>query len=231
MLPFPADHAIKIMNKLSEKQTSVLFSRPVDPQEDDCPDYYKVIKKPMDLGTIRQKIDLGQYKTVHEWRQDMELIWSNSLKYNAKLPFMVAITKDLRENFRELSNELSDFPETDWYTRLKRLENELHELMENAPEKYKARERHTKKLPPLSDEQKSKRKVKPPTQEEIQRLTRDIHNINNEEHLRQIVQVICDNENNYNDKKELLEVNMNNIHIQTFYDLRVKVDAFLENCK
>ncbi|EAY19180.1 Bromodomain containing protein [Trichomonas vaginalis G3] len=231
MLPFPVDHAVKIMNRLSEKQTSILFSRPVDPQEDDCPDYYKKIKKPMDLGTVRQKIDSGRYKTVHEWRADMELIFSNSLKYNVHSPYLIAITKDLRERFRELSNELSDFPETDWFTRLNRLETELHELIQNPPDNYTARVRHTKLQAPLTDDQKSRRKVRPPTNDEIQRLTRDIHNINNEAQLRQIYKILVDNENSVSDKKDNIDVNMNGLHAQTYYELRYKVDAFLENCK
>lgn len=46
------------------------------------PDYAEVIKKPMDLSTVLCKIDLHQYRTVKEFRQDVDLIWQNALEYN-----------------------------------------------------------------------------------------------------------------------------------------------------
>ena len=37
------------------------FVHPVDPERDNCPDYYDVIKKPICFQDIRKKIDLGEY--------------------------------------------------------------------------------------------------------------------------------------------------------------------------
>ena len=39
-----------------------LFARPVNPEEDGCPDYLEVIKHPIDLGTIRDRVDSGFYE-------------------------------------------------------------------------------------------------------------------------------------------------------------------------
>lgn len=41
----------------------VLFSEPVDPARDNCPDYPKIVTQPMDLGTIMNKIYLDIYKS------------------------------------------------------------------------------------------------------------------------------------------------------------------------
>lgn len=41
----------------------VLFSEPVDPTRDNCPDYLKVVANPMDLGTVMNKIYLDIYKS------------------------------------------------------------------------------------------------------------------------------------------------------------------------
>ncbi|KAL4918542.1 hypothetical protein BDW62DRAFT_181068 [Aspergillus aurantiobrunneus] len=48
----------------------------------DAPDYYAVIKHPMDLGTMTKKLKALQYKSKQEFVDDLNLIWSNCLKYN-----------------------------------------------------------------------------------------------------------------------------------------------------
>ncbi|KAL8708030.1 MAG: hypothetical protein Q9220_007026 [cf. Caloplaca sp. 1 TL-2023] len=49
----------------------------------DAPDYYNVIKHPMDLGTMTKKLKAVQYKSKQEFVTDINLIWSNCLNYNA----------------------------------------------------------------------------------------------------------------------------------------------------
>ncbi|KAN0062669.1 Transcriptional activator spt7 [Thecaphora frezii] len=49
----------------------------------DAPDYYDVIKHPMDLGTMQKKVKTGQYKSKKQFAHDLDLIWDNCLKYNS----------------------------------------------------------------------------------------------------------------------------------------------------
>ncbi|KAF2737965.1 transcriptional activator spt7 [Polyplosphaeria fusca] len=49
----------------------------------DAPDYYTVIKHPMDIGTMMKKLKQLQYKSKKDFVDDLMLIWSNCLKYNA----------------------------------------------------------------------------------------------------------------------------------------------------
>jgi bromodomain-containing factor 1 len=46
------------------------------------PDYPKIVKKPMDLSTIRGKLDSGAYSTAEKFRDDFKLIISNCFLYN-----------------------------------------------------------------------------------------------------------------------------------------------------
>jgi len=46
------------------------------------PDYPKIVKKPMDLGTMRGKLDSGAYPTAEKFRDDFKLIISNCFLYN-----------------------------------------------------------------------------------------------------------------------------------------------------
>lgn len=48
----------------------------------DAPDYYQVIKHPMDLGTMFKKLKNLAYKSKKDFVADLNLIWANCLHYN-----------------------------------------------------------------------------------------------------------------------------------------------------
>jgi transcriptional activator SPT7 len=48
----------------------------------EAPDYYNVIKTPMDIGTMIKKLKQFAYKSKAEFVEDLYLIWNNCLKYN-----------------------------------------------------------------------------------------------------------------------------------------------------
>ncbi|KAI9324052.1 hypothetical protein BDR26DRAFT_300078 [Obelidium mucronatum] len=48
----------------------------------DVPDYYDVIKNPMDLGTMTKKLHALEYLSKEDFSKDLGLIWSNCLHFN-----------------------------------------------------------------------------------------------------------------------------------------------------
>ncbi|CAH1781802.1 unnamed protein product [Owenia fusiformis] len=56
------------------------FTRPVNPEE--APGYYKIIKNPMDFGTIKRKLEVGQYQNFEAFHEDMLLVRDNCYRYN-----------------------------------------------------------------------------------------------------------------------------------------------------
>ncbi|XP_022621867.1 bromodomain adjacent to zinc finger domain protein 1A [Seriola dumerili] len=48
------------------------------------PDYYDIIKKPIALSTIREKVNNCEYQTAGEFISDVELMFSNCLQYNPR---------------------------------------------------------------------------------------------------------------------------------------------------
>ncbi|XP_051579394.1 bromodomain adjacent to zinc finger domain protein 1A-like isoform X4 [Myxocyprinus asiaticus] len=48
------------------------------------PDYYDIIKKPIALSTIREKVNNYEYQTAAEYIEDVELMFSNCLEYNSR---------------------------------------------------------------------------------------------------------------------------------------------------
>ncbi|KAH9066066.1 hypothetical protein EDB83DRAFT_2381286 [Lactarius deliciosus] len=57
------------------------FIKPVS--RADVPDYYDIITNPMDFQTMGRKVKQKQYKSKKEFKDDLDLIWSNCFVYNA----------------------------------------------------------------------------------------------------------------------------------------------------
>lgn len=47
-------------------------------------DYFDIVKKPMDMSTIKRKLDTGQYKDPWEYVDDVWLMFENAWLYNRK---------------------------------------------------------------------------------------------------------------------------------------------------
>ncbi|KAI4655890.1 hypothetical protein J4E93_000606 [Alternaria ventricosa] len=71
----------KVLMELKANEHAHPFLQRVNKRE--APDYYNVIKQPMDIGTMMKKLKQLQYKSKKEFVDDLMLIWSNCLKYNA----------------------------------------------------------------------------------------------------------------------------------------------------
>lgn len=70
----------KLLDEVSKHENAWPFLRPVSRHE--VPDYYKVIKNPMDLAKIKSKLNTGQYSTNAEVMKDIQLIFANCDLYN-----------------------------------------------------------------------------------------------------------------------------------------------------
>ncbi|KAJ4445599.1 hypothetical protein ANN_12281 [Periplaneta americana] len=72
----------KLIKQLQTHKSAWPFMEPVDPNE--APDYYKVIKEPMDLQTIELRINERSYKKLSEFIGDMTKIFDNCRYYNPR---------------------------------------------------------------------------------------------------------------------------------------------------
>ncbi|KAK9504668.1 hypothetical protein O3M35_010949 [Rhynocoris fuscipes] len=72
----------KLIKQIQSHKSAWPFMEPVDPTE--APDYYKVIKEPMDLQTIELRINQRYYKKLSEFIGDMTKIFDNCRYYNPK---------------------------------------------------------------------------------------------------------------------------------------------------
>jgi hypothetical protein len=47
------------------------------------PDYFDIVKSPMDLGTIRQHLEANEYVEPRVLAADVRLVFHNAMLYNA----------------------------------------------------------------------------------------------------------------------------------------------------
>ncbi|RFU74828.1 tfiid associated [Trichoderma arundinaceum] len=77
------------------------FREPVEPVEDGVPDYFDKVKKPMDLNTVKQKMDQKQYASEEEFLADVRQIFENCFTYWKKGDPMWAAGERLQRTFEE----------------------------------------------------------------------------------------------------------------------------------
>ncbi|XP_012079887.1 transcription factor GTE10 isoform X2 [Jatropha curcas] len=71
-----------LLGRLMTHQFAWVFNEPVDIVKLNIPDYFTVIKHPMDFSTIKGKIASGRYSSPLGFAADVRLTFANALKYN-----------------------------------------------------------------------------------------------------------------------------------------------------
>ncbi|XP_063922204.1 bromodomain adjacent to zinc finger domain protein 1A isoform X2 [Zophobas morio] len=80
------------------------FLRPV--QKTEVPDYYDVITKPMDFGTIKYKLNMGEYQEDAQFMSDALLVFQNCNTYNHKEDDVYKCGVELLKHFQKKCKEL-----------------------------------------------------------------------------------------------------------------------------
>uniref|UniRef100_A0A452V908 histone acetyltransferase n=1 Tax=Ursus maritimus TaxID=29073 RepID=A0A452V908_URSMA len=80
---------------------SLPFRQPVDPQLLGIPDYFDIVKSPMDLSTIKRKLDTGQYQEPWQYVDDIWLMFNNAWLYNRKTSRVYKYCSKLSEVFEQ----------------------------------------------------------------------------------------------------------------------------------
>ena len=48
------EYCMRITNKLIDHDLTISFRQPVNPEAENCPNYFQIVKHPMDLGTLKK---------------------------------------------------------------------------------------------------------------------------------------------------------------------------------
>ncbi|KAL2134378.1 hypothetical protein VTI74DRAFT_297 [Chaetomium olivicolor] len=78
------DEVLTELRKAKNYDINAAFLQPVDPVALNIPTYHKVIKRPMDLGTMANKLGSGEYQSAKEFEKDFDLIIKNCRLFNGE---------------------------------------------------------------------------------------------------------------------------------------------------
>ncbi|XP_023665305.1 bromodomain-containing protein 3b isoform X6 [Paramormyrops kingsleyae] len=86
------------------------FYKPVDAEALELHDYHEIIKHPMDLSTVKKKMDVRDYQDAQSFAADIRLMFSNCYKYNPPDHEVVAMARKLQDVFEMRFAKMPDEP-------------------------------------------------------------------------------------------------------------------------
>ena len=88
-----------VMKAVWKHQFGWPFQSPVDAQKLNIPDYHKIIKHPMDFGTIKKRLDNNYYWSAKECIKDFNTVFTNCYVYNKAGEDIVVMAQTLEKLF------------------------------------------------------------------------------------------------------------------------------------
>ena len=104
---------------------SGIFRKPVTDEN-----YLSVIKHPMDLDTIRKKIKENVYKSLNEWKSDVNLIFENAIKFNGEESISGSIALYFKQKVEKKYRKFELFNVQNYEERLRDLFRKIEKEME-----------------------------------------------------------------------------------------------------
>ncbi len=97
-----------MLESMMKAKGAMFFLEPVDPVALNLPDYFDIVKEPMDYNTIKDKIKRGDYSEPAEFEKDMLLVYGNAILYNpVGDPVRMAAEKE-RDVFRTKMRDMQE---------------------------------------------------------------------------------------------------------------------------
>ncbi|XP_046853130.1 transcription initiation factor TFIID subunit 1-like isoform X2 [Xenia sp. Carnegie-2017] len=113
-----------ISTKLKDIKESRPFHAPVSART--VPDYYKIVKTPMDLQTMKERIRKGLYRSREEFLQDTNLLYSNCVLYNGENHPLTEVAKKITDMAKKMIDEKQE--------EITQIEKDINPLLSDDPQ-------------------------------------------------------------------------------------------------
>ncbi|KAL2320250.1 hypothetical protein Fmac_029219 [Flemingia macrophylla] len=214
-----------LLKRLMGHQYGWVFNTPVDVVKLNLPDYFTIIKHPMDLGTIKSKIAAGSYASPLEFADDVRLAFSNAMTYNPP-----------GNDVHLMADTLNKYFELRWKTIEKKLPKSDVLPLPSKPDncgdvKPKRLVPSTKKrkiasLPPQPEVMPPAKKVM--SDQEKHDLGRELENLMGEMPMH-IVDFLKEHSSNGREcGEDEIEIDIDDLSDDTLFTLRKLLDEFLQ---
>lgn len=94
------------LKSLLKRSQAIHFAKPVDWKKMGLHDYPRLIKQPMDLGTVQENITKGKYARLEDFATDVRLVWKNAYIFNAPDSMYFKAAKTLSDAFEKKLEEM-----------------------------------------------------------------------------------------------------------------------------
>mmetsp|Transcript_27725 Transcript_27725/g.58104 ORF Transcript_27725/g.58104 Transcript_27725/m.58104 type:complete len:217 (+) Transcript_27725:289-939(+) len=98
----------KLLQSMIQRSDTEPFRVAVDWKGMGLFDYPTLIKKPMDLGTVKRNINARKYKSIPDAAEDIRLVWTNCMTYNQDGSDFFLLAKNLSKKFEEKYSKLTN---------------------------------------------------------------------------------------------------------------------------
>lgn len=206
-----------LLSRLMTHHYAWVFNEPVDVEKLNIPDYYTVIKHPMDFGTISTKLSSDAYPSPQGFAADVRLTFTNAMTYNPP-----------SNSVHIMANKLSKFFETRWKTIEKKLaaaDAVIKKEFQVVKPEFSSSKR---KMPPTDDNNPVPKRTKPKmTDEEKQSLTRLLESL-----LADLPDHIIDflrrRSGNVNQSSDEIEIDIESFADDTLFELQNLLDSHMQ---
>lgn len=89
-----------VMKEIWKHRYAWPFHQPVDTKKLNLPDYHKIIKQPMDLGTVKKRLENNYYWSASEAIDDVTTMFNNCYMYNKAGEDVVVMATSLEKAFQ-----------------------------------------------------------------------------------------------------------------------------------
>ncbi|GLE02622.1 hypothetical protein PINS_up011463 [Pythium insidiosum] len=117
-----------LLTKLMESEYGWAFNNPVDPVQWNIPDYFEIIKCPMDLGSIKKRLEAEHYTSVEAFAGDVRLVFENCIAYNSSTNKFNIAAKQLLASFDKQLAALKSQLEKQLFKRCEQRKEEMCQL-------------------------------------------------------------------------------------------------------
>lgn len=239
-----------LLDRLIKHKHGWVFNKPVDTVALGLHDYFDIIKNPMDLGTVKSRLNKNWYKSPKEFAEDVRLTFQNAMTYNPKGQDVYVMAEELSNVFEEKWAVI----EADYMHELMHGRN--YEVGLPTPKSKKAlsavmapreirtlgmsepmtnpvdpKTKTTSSAPSLRTAARKKPKAKDPnkremTYDEKQKLSTNLQSLPSDK-LEHVVQIIRKRNSSLCQNDDEIEVDIDSVDTETLWEL----DRFVTNYK
>ncbi|KAL5729949.1 hypothetical protein ACHQM5_002836 [Ranunculus cassubicifolius] len=241
-----------LLGKIMKHKHGWVFNTPVDVKKLGLHDYHLIIKQPMDLGTVKSRLNKNWYKSPREFAEDVRLTFHNAMTYNPKGQDVHIMAELLLNLFEERWVVMqSEYNLNSWFEggdheygaptptskktpvpppfqEMRRTidRSESTTAISDAPKTKHSHSTHSGRIPVPKKPKAKEPNKRDMTYEEKQRLSMNLQSLPPEK-LDNIVQIIKKRNSSLCQRDDEIEVDIDVVDTETLWEL----DRFVTNYK